>query len=405
MKERMATTPKPGRKDGPFRSEHGFLPRGRRLRPMTALAGLICATAFASCTTTPNPPSAPTVIEKGRYLATIGVCEACHTPPAVPAEGRLTLAQEQLRSEPDWFRYLDDTRRYGGGVPFIIRLSGSSHGVVYTRNITPDVETGIGSWTKAQIIDALRTGRRPDGTNLFLFAPHTFYQYLSHEDADALATFLMSLPAVRHQVSPRDLPFAPAAQPAVAVPARAPRGDTVERAEYLTHALVGCRECHSYNADGQEHRWVGGDRRDPFNGTFRMGPDLPLRQDDRGFAAFPYPGYAIMFGTNLTRFGPGGDMASVPQARIERAIRGGVSPLPDRYGREVPLAHVMMWQFYRHMSDTDVRAIASYVRQQPFVAHEVSSVPIFFGTDWAAAFEYVFGEPPTEADRRAFGKR
>jgi cytochrome c553 len=378
---------------------------GTSRRSWKAAALIAVALAGTSCATGRGPLSASAApAAKGKYLATIGVCEACHTPPAVPETGPLTFEQEQLRKNPDWFRYLDDSKRYAGGVPFIVRLSGESHGVVYTRNITPDIETGIGRWTKAQIIDALRTGRRPDGSNLLLFPPHTFYRNLSDEDADALATYLLSLPPIRNQVAPRSLPFDPPAQAAVPVPAVSPKGATEARAQYLTHALVGCRECHSYTAKGEEHPWMGGDRQDPFNGTFRLGPDLPLRQLDRGFSAFPYPGYAVLFGTNLTRFGKGGDLEGVARSRIERAIRTGVAVEPDRYGRERPLAHVMMWQFYREMSDDDVRAIASHVKRLQFVPHDVGNRLRYFGTDWAAAFEYVFGEPPTAADRAAFGK-
>jgi cytochrome c553 len=341
---------------------------------------------------------------KGRYLATIGVCEACHTPPAVPPTGTLTTAQEQLRSNPDWVLYLDPARRFAGGVPFIIRLSGTSNGVVYSRNITSDVETGIGSWTKAQVIEALRTGRRPDGTSLFLFAPHTFFRYLSEEDADALATYVKSLPAVRYQVNARNLPFAPSAQAPVSFPATSPAGAGEARADYLTRALVGCKECHSFSAGGVEHAWVGGDPRDPFNGAFRLGPDLPLRQDERGFAAFPFPGYAILLGPNLTRFGRGGDLEDVPIRDIRRAIQGGISVQPDRDGRPNPLGHIMMWQFYRSMSNDDAEALASHLKRLTYVQHDAGPGLLYFGANWEAAFERAFGEPPTATDRQAFGK-
>lgn len=366
------------------------------------------AAALLSAACTPQEPVAThsTPIEKGRYLATIGVCEACHTPPAVPAQKPSTpsLAEEQLRSDPDWFAYLDGKRRFAGGVPFIIRLSGTSHGVVYTPNITPDVPTGIGSWTKAQIVEALRTGKRPDGSVIFLFAPHTFFKHLAVDDADALASYLKSLPAISHKVNARDLPFPPAPAAPVAVPARAPTGATPERAEYLTRALVGCRECHSYtDRSGTHHDWVGGDRMDPFNGTFRLGPDLPLRQEERGVAAFPYPGFAVLFGSNLTRFGKGGDLQNVPESQLKHAIRGGVAPGHDKYGRAVPLEHVMMWQFYRKMSDDDVNAITAHVKNLTYTPHKSPRL-VYFGTEWEAAFEYVFGEKPTAADRQAFGK-
>ena len=380
------------------------LAKTARLALASAFLTFASALTLGSCVSTPSKAT-HSVVEHGKYLATIGVCAACHTPPAVPEAGELTFAQEQLRSEPDWFRYLDSSRPYAGGVPFIIRLSGQSHGVVYSRNISSDVKTGIGSWTKQQIVDALRTGRRPDGTNLFLFAPHTFFKHLSEEDADAIATYLKSLPPVSNEVRPRQLPFEPG--PATEVPtvqARSPGGANLARAEYLTKSLVGCRECHSYTVNHEEHPWVGGDRRDPYNGSFRLGPDLPLRQQERGFAAFPYPGYAILFGGNLTRFGRGGDQEDVSRARLERAIRDGIAVNPDRYGRPLPLSHVMMWQFYRHMSDNDVKAISLYLKQLNYIEHDVGDRLVYFGDDWEKAFEFIFGERPTPADRQAFGK-
>jgi len=93
----------------------------------------------------------------------------------------------------------------------------------------------------------------------------------------------------------------------------------------------------------------------------------------------------------------------VPIDAIVRAIRGGVAPEKDAYGRPEPLAHVMLWQFYRGMSDADAYAIAGYVKSLPYVPHETES-PVYFGEDWRAMFERVFGEKPTPVDAQLFGK-
>jgi hypothetical protein len=65
-----------------------------------------------------------------------------------------------------------------GGVPFWLRFSSTSHGVVYSRNLTPDKETGLGQWSDNEIVRVLHEGVRKDGTSLFLFAPHTFFKNL-----------------------------------------------------------------------------------------------------------------------------------------------------------------------------------------------------------------------------------
>jgi hypothetical protein len=170
-------------------------------------------------------------------------------------------------------------------------------------------------------------------------------------------------------------------------------------------ALVGCRECHAHHEDGQVQEFVGGDPIDPFIGVFRLGPDLPLRQDERGFAAFPYPGYAILYGGNLTRFGVGGDLHEVPNEMIVRALRQGISPVPDAYGRPRPLAHVMLWQFYASMTDDDAYSIAEYLKTLPYIPHDVQPNLHLFGDDWEAAFEKVYGEKPSEHDAEIFGKQ
>lgn len=367
----------------------------------------------------PDPPSAPggsarssyqDILSRGRYLATIGVCEACHTPPKVsddppgPGDKETIAAERDFRTDPDWFQYLDPDRRNAGGVPFIIRVNKDLGGVVYSRNITPDSETGIGDWSVEDIVRSLRTGETPDGRVLFLFAPHTFFKNLADSDAEALAVYLKSLPPVRYQVPDSDLPFEP--QPAAPVPhpAEPPTGRTPERAEYLTASIVGCAECHSHHEDGELKEYTGGDSSDAFIGLFRLGPDLPLRPEERGLAAFPYPGYAVIYGGNLTKFGKDGPKSAVTEDELVRAIRQGVATEPDRNGRPRPLEHVMLWQFYAGMSDDDAYAIAALVKRLSYEPHEVPVGAVRFGDDWRAAFEQAFGEPPSEHDAELFGK-
>ncbi|MBJ7402114.1 MAG: hypothetical protein JHD07_01930 [Bradyrhizobium sp.] len=347
--------------------------------------------------------------QRGEYLATIGACAACHTPPAVKELSQACTPEEQarettVRSNPDWFAHLDPAKTMAGGVPFILRFSATSSGLVQSSNITPDMTTGIGNWSEAQIIDAIKLGIRPDGSSLFRFAPHTFYENLAQDDLQSLAAYLKSLRPISNAIQPRNLPFpTQPANPKPSIP-QAPQGRNPARAEYLMNALVGCKECHSYHdTSGTLQPFIGGDPIDPFVGVFRLGPDLPLRQNEKGWSAFPYPGYAVLYGGNLTRFGQGGDLEPVTPPQIARAIREGVGTVLDQYGRPQPLAHVMLWQFYRDMTDTDALALSDYLKSLNFIPHDIGQRLRLFGTDREAAFKQVFGTLPSSNDRLIFG--
>lgn len=137
------------------------------------LAGGAALAALASA-----PAAAETPLERGKYLATIMDCTGCHTPGA-------------LIGKPDMARYLG-----GADVGFQI----PTVGVFYAPNLTPDTETGLGAWSAAEIVDAVRKGVRPDGRMLAPMMPYPSYGALSDGDAMALAAYLKSLPPVKHKV-------------------------------------------------------------------------------------------------------------------------------------------------------------------------------------------------------------
>lgn len=166
------------------------------------LAAIVCFVGFVSGQTQLSAKESDS-IERGRYLTTIGACAACHTPPRVdgntPPKGSMAEATERrFRTDPDWTLYLDSGRSLAGGVPFWLRFSGSSNGVVYSRNLTPDPDTGLGKWTDDEIVRVLREGVRKDGTSLFLFPPHTFYKNLALDDARAIVAYLRAQKPIHH---------------------------------------------------------------------------------------------------------------------------------------------------------------------------------------------------------------
>ena len=80
-----------------------------------------------------------------------------------------------------------------------IGFSIPGQGVFVGQNLTPDKETGIGSWTSEHIITAMRTGKAPDGVALSPVMPYPALSHLTDEDAQAIAAFLKSLPAVNNK--------------------------------------------------------------------------------------------------------------------------------------------------------------------------------------------------------------
>ncbi|HEY4084187.1 MAG TPA: hypothetical protein VGM81_26155 [Burkholderiaceae bacterium] len=386
----------------------------RRLALSGCLLALSCVAAIAFAGELERKDREPDLVARGRYLAQIGVCAACHTPAALPSGDLQSLETTQLRANPNWTAYLDKNKALAGGVPFIIRLPGAAHGTVITRNITPDVQTGIGSWSALDIVRALKYGVRPNGEALFLFPPHAYYKNMADFDAYALAAYLKSLPAVTNRIKPRELPFPVAPIPADTVSrlGYAPAGATVERGRYLTSALVGCVECHSHRlADGALREWAGGHPDSKTTGMFRLGPDLPLTQDEKGIAAWPYPGYAALLSPNLTVFGIGGPEEHTSPEALKRAIREGV-PVPDARGlrrRTGSLAYTMPWQFYAEMSEDDVSAIVKVMKTMPYrdADRDAYRGPrlIYFGDDWKRAFRFHYGEEPLFIDELTFGKR
>lgn len=135
-------------------------------------------------------------IARGKYLVTIQGCSDCHTPGT-------------LYGAPDFSRQLSGSE-VGWGGPW---------GVSYAANLTPDKETGMGTWSAKQIVTAIRTGVRPDGTVLQPPMPWQNLNLLTDEDAYAIAAYLQSIPPVSHKVPEKVAPGQQAQTPVIAFPA------------------------------------------------------------------------------------------------------------------------------------------------------------------------------------------
>lgn len=142
-----------------------------------------------------------------------------------------------------------------GGMVFDLTTGPFNLGVFYARNITPDKETGIGTWTDGEIVRALREGLSKDGSPLFPIMPTVPLHGLSDDDALAIAAYLRTLPAVKNEVSndrvalftkvlftlgaigPLEAITKPIATPDKSIPALYGR--------YLATNASGCFDCHT----------------------------------------------------------------------------------------------------------------------------------------------------------------
>jgi mono/diheme cytochrome c family protein len=186
----------------------------------------ILALAWTLGAVAPAGAQAPNAAElaRGKYIfGATGGC-GCHTQPKQPVNS--------------------GGRTYEG--PF---------GTVYSSNITPDPKTGIGSWTVAEIITAIRLGRRPNGERLLPVHPYTVFNGMAEGDLKAVTAYLRSLPPVNRANQPKKISvplfesvFLPAwlgaFAPKEAPPPTAPTAG-VPRGEYLVRAVAHCGECHT----------------------------------------------------------------------------------------------------------------------------------------------------------------
>jgi mono/diheme cytochrome c family protein len=166
-------------------------------------------------------------VKNGQYLSKAAGCVGCHTQ---------TKAGSVL---------------FAGG-----RALETPFGTFYGPNITPDRETGLGSWTEADFSRALKTGTRPDGSHYFPAFPYASFAGMTDNDIRDLWTYLRSLPPTKQANRSHDLRFPFSLRPLVAfwkwlympnAPVQLPAQTNAElaRGAYLVRTLGHCGECHT----------------------------------------------------------------------------------------------------------------------------------------------------------------
>jgi cytochrome c553 len=265
--------------------------------------------------------------ERGGYLVnTIMACGNCHSPR--DAEGR-TIAEKAFS---------------GGGLTFTTPAF-----IATAPNITPDVETGIGSWSDAEIKRALVEGMRPGhghlaGVPLAAIMPASFYKALLPDDLDAIVAYLRTVRPIRSEV-PDPVYKAPVRRDsypdAEAGFNKAMFADPVRRGAYLV-TIGHCTECHSAWSRGVS---------DFKTGLGHGGRVFPPRQGSPD-------GTPDSVAANITS-DPTAGIGAWTDQEIGRAVTQGVA----RDGRI--LKPPMAYAFYAGLKQADLADIVAYLRTVP----------------------------------------
>jgi mono/diheme cytochrome c family protein len=297
---------------------------GRAVRTVARVA--IVGVALAAMAGAPSVAVAQSSVDvaRGRYIfGAAGGC-GCHTVPNQPPNS--------------------GGRRYDG-----------PYGTVYSTNITPDRQTGIGAWTDDQIITAIRLGRRPNGERLIPVHPFPVFNGMAEEDLRALVAFLRSVKPIARANQPKRISvpmfesvflpawlaaFAPRETP----PPKAPTSG-LARGEYLVRAVGHCGECHTprtMTMATDNSRFLAGNPRGPENAVVpNITPDREtgLTWSEQEIADYLETGNK-----------PDGDVADGLMAEVIQGTLAG----------------------YRDLTKDDRLAIARYLKTIPAVRNKVS---------------------------------
>lgn len=288
-------------------------------------------------------PATEAQIEQGRYLALAGNCMACHT-----------------------------TR---GGTPFAGgRRIDTPFGGVYSSNLTPDPETGLGRWTAQDFWQAMHRGRSKDGRLLAPAFPYNHTSVITRQDSDAIFAWLRTLPPVLQAQPAHNLVWPVGTQPALAVwrslffepsPFQADKAQSAEwnRGAYLVQGLGHCAACHS-----------------PRNALGASGP-----VNDLSGGLMPVVNW---YAPDLTRDTETG-LARTPLPEIVRLLRTGASNTAQTSG---PMGEVVQHSL-QHLNEADLHAMAVYLQSraqssaQPAAKTQAARITLQVATQGAKVYE------------------
>lgn len=272
--------------------------------------------------------STPQRLERGKYIATaLSGCVDCHSPHNWKAPG----------------------------TPFVAGMEGSGDvqpyadlpGRVVAPNLTPDNETGAGTWTDDMLARAIREGIGHDGRALFPMMPYTHYREMSDEDLASVIVYLRSLPPVHHELPKTEIIFPvkylirsvpdPLTAP---VPDVTPDAGPVKYGAHLV-SLAGCGDCHTAQVQGQNVAGMDFAGGQPFPGPWPMVASANITPDSTGISGYTDDSFVQVIRTGK--------------------VNGQA------------LNDVMPTMIYKNLTDNDLKAICAYLRTVKPIQHHVDN--------------------------------
>jgi len=285
-------------------------------------------------------------IAHGKYIVNIAGCADCHTPLKAEYADPTKWTPDQIKTLA--FNADDMANRenlLSGGRAFDL----GPLGILFTRNLTPDKETGLGDWTDDEIKTAVKTGVEKDGTILFPVMPYHVYNGMADADLDAVVAYLRTLNAISNPLPPHPMSTEGMPTPPYTTGIVAPDpSDKAARGDYLVNHVLSCTDCHTPV--------------DPSTGAPIMEKYLAGGQ--------PYEGpWGIVYGGNITPDQETG-LGDWTEEDIKLALTTGV----NKQGRRLIL---MPWFVYSNLTAEDADAVAYYLKNVlPAVKNEIPAPSI-----------------------------
>lgn len=269
----------------------------------------------------------PARLERGRYLVTSGAppCALCHSP-LDSSGGHLRVQEGMWMAGRNWTP---------DGIPFVT-----------APNLTPDPETGIGTWTDDQLARAIREGIGHDGRTLFPVMPYARFRYMSDEDLASIIVYLRSLKPVHNPLPKSNVPFPVkylinSVPEPVTAPVTPDLSTPEKRGQYLV-TIAACADCHTTRDDQG---------------------NLPKGMDFAGGTTLTYGDHS-RWSANITP-APSGIPYYTEALFIETMRTGQV--------HSRGLDDFMPTAYFRNLTDQDLKDIFAYLKTLKPVGHYVDN--------------------------------
>jgi mono/diheme cytochrome c family protein len=314
---------------------------------LTVIKRLLAAVALAVPLLSHAAPTDDALVARGAYLAKVGDCVACHSAP---------------KGKP-----------FAGGLPMVTPM-----GKIFTTNITPEPDTGIGRWSEQDFEKALRQGVSKDGHNLYPAMPYPSYAKVRDDDVKALyAYFMKGVAPVQLANRESEIPFPLNMRWPLKVwnvvflekgayRDKDGKGAEWNRGAYLTQGLGHCGSCHTPRGIGFQERAA----------------------DERGVAWLTGAALDGWFASNLTGEHNTG-LGQWSEADLSTFLKTGANAHATAFGSMTDVIN----NSTQAMTNQDLKAMSAYLKSLP-AAGGTTSVPyVYDPTATVAVLARPAGDP------------